>query len=170
MNVIKPHVVTITPPNIQSSVGGSASFLCVLTGCPSPNVTWFHNNSVVLPGGRVEYEFSVTSHSVTFCHLTITNVSEADIGIYKCVGNNPGGSDMSEDADLVLNTVNDAQVESQRRKRSADETEQESSSLCKQTSDPESGEQTPSTDIYYTTLYVVCLLHIARPFLIIKCG
>lgn len=77
---------------------------------------------------------------------------------------------MSEAADLVLNTVKDAQVESQRRKRSVDETEQESSSLCKQTSDPESGEQTPSTDIYYTTLHVVCPLHTAGPFLITKCG
>lgn len=152
MNVMKPEVVTITPPNLHSDVGGSATFLCVLTGCPSPNVTWFHNDAVIQPGGRVEYDLQITSHTVTFCELTISNVSEADIGVYKCVGDNPGGSDMSEDADLVLNTIQDtAQVDPQRRKRSADKTEQErSSSLCKQTSDPESGEHTPSTDIYYT--------------------
>ncbi len=130
--------------------------MCVLTGCPSPNVTWFHNNSVVQPGGRVEYELERKSHSITFCYLRISNLSEADIGLYKCVANNPGGSDMSDYADLVLDTIQDAAlVEPQRRKRSADEAEQESSSLCKQTSEPESGEQTPSTDIYYTTLRVV---------------
>ena len=107
----------------------------------------------------MEYEFNVR-HSVTLCHLIITNVSEADRGNYKCVGDNPGGSVMSEDVDLVLNS-NSAQVAPQRRKRSADEAEQESSSLCKRTSDPESGEQTPSTDIYYTTLHVVA--HCIQP-------
>ena len=70
---------------------------------------------------------------------------------------------MSGYADLELDTIQDsAQVEEpQRRKRSVDETEQESSSLCKQSSEPESGEQTPSTDIYYTTLRVVCPLRTA---------
>ena len=159
--VVGPQVVAITPANIQSNVGGRVEFMCVLTGCPSPNVTWFHNDSVVQPGGRVEYEVHVTSHSVTLCHLTISNVSEADIGLYKCVGNNPGGSDMSEYADLVLDTVQDS--ESQRRKRSADETAQESSSLCKQSSEPESGEQTPSTDIYYATHYV-WFAHCVQPY------
>lgn len=149
--------------DLQSNVGGSATFRCVVIGRPSPNVTWFHNDSVVQPGGRVEYEVKVESHSVTICHLRISNVSEADIGPYKCVGNNSGGSAMSGYADLELDTIQDSvQVEEpQRRKRSVDETEQESSSLCKQSSEPESGEQTPSTDIYYTTLRVVCPLRTA---------
>lgn len=158
MNVVKPEIITINPDVEQSNVGGSATFLCVFTGCPSPNVTWFHNNSVVPPGGRVEYDLYV-QHSVTVCHLTITNVSEADRGMYKCVGNNPGGSATSEYVGLVLNS-DDAQVASQRKKRSADE----SSSLCKQTSDPESGEQTPSTDIYYTALHVVAHCIQLSPF------
>ena len=181
MSVIKPQVVTIYPANLQSNIGESVTFLCVLRGCPSPNVTWFHNDSIVPPGGRVTYDIFVPAQGVTLCNLTISNISEADIGVYKCMGNNPGGSDMSEYAGLNIQDT-DQIVEPQRRRRSADETEQESSSLCEQASDPESGEQTPNTDIYYTAQCVVCPLHACRlpihlatalqpgPFLITRCG
>ena len=127
--VIEPRL-EIEPLNESGDIGGSVEFSCVFSGCPSPNVTWFHNNTVLSPGGRVEYDI-YTQHRITICFLTIHNVSEADRGLYKCVGGNPGGIVSSSPVDLTLNS--DVQIV---KKRSADS----SLSLCKQISDPESGE------------------------------
>ena len=144
MSVAKPELV-VMPVTKQSNLGEDASFSCVFIGCPSPNVTWFRDDTLLLPGGRVEYELYI-QHRITVCHLTIKNVSEADKGLYKCVGDNPGGNASSDFVDLVLNS--DTEVVLQRRRRSTDETEQQSS-LCKWTSDPESGER-PQALIFTT--------------------
>ena len=130
----------------MSSLGGNVRFSCVFSGCPPPNVTWFHNDSAISPGGRVT-SIVHPSHSLTICHLDISDVLDVDVGLYKCVGENPGGVKSSANVELRLDS--DVSTNAARRKRSEDDVSSwPENSLCEQASDPESGKAVIQ---YYTT-------------------
>ena len=137
-SVISPELI-VSPSDETKSVGENVRFSCVFTGCPPPNVTWFHNDTVLLPGGRVAVEVYM-HHRLTICHLTINNVSETDTGPYMCVGDNVGGNSSSNTVDLQISNPSTVSL----RKRAVDSLSLLSaeSLLCKQISDPESGERT----------------------------
>ena len=133
-NAMKP-VLMVMPANMTTGLGGSVRFTCVFSGCPAPNVTWFHKGTALEHGGRVIYE-QHQQHRLTICQLNISNVSEEDTGTYKCVGGNLAGNTSSELVGLQL-------MDASRTKRSmgsSSSLQSQKRTLCKQNSDPESGE------------------------------
>ena len=136
LNHVKPKLV-LMPHNNTAGIGGEARFTCVFSGCPAPNVTWFHENNELEHGGRVNYKLHIQSRH-TVCHLTISNVSEQDTGTYKCVGGNDAGNSSSDLVDLKI-----MEEKSLTKRSVADDSSSQSSakrSLCQQSSGPESGE------------------------------
>lgn len=135
-NAVKP-VLVVMPANKTTDIGEEVRFTCVFSGCPAPDVTWFHKNTALTHGGRVDYEQYILPR-ITVCHLKISNVSEEDTGTYKCVGGNDAGNSSSGLVDLKLtkeSTVTKRSVEAD-----ASPSQSAKRSLCQQISDPESGE------------------------------
>ncbi|KAK2709050.1 hypothetical protein QYM36_014620 [Artemia franciscana] len=68
------------------------------TGKPAPDVTWYHEGTLLQPGGRVEIETSSQSST-----LKITNVKRLDRGEYVVRLSSPIG----EDSQAILVTITD---------------------------------------------------------------
>jgi hypothetical protein len=66
---------------------------CILTvvaaGDPAPDITWFKNDCILLPGGRFSVESDVNSGK---CELKIERLHETDGGCYKCLARNDHGA------------------------------------------------------------------------------
>ena len=74
-----------------------ASFHCILTGCPPPEVRWYHNGTLVEAGSkRIIDSSSIPVARITVCTLSIADVSATDLGNYQCFGNNTIGSTQSQ--------------------------------------------------------------------------
>ena len=142
-------VIRVSPAHVTRHVGGFAKFTCAFSGCPAPNVTWFLNNVTVVTGGRVVYEIFPSHTTLTVCNLKIYDLSDADVGSYKCVGENSGGVSSAE-ANLTLSN-------SQTRKRRSfeDSSSQPENLLCEQSSNPESGKR---LCIYTTRRFNACII------------
>ncbi|XP_046567802.1 contactin-5-like isoform X2 [Haliotis rubra] len=68
---------------IKGELGEDIKLECIFSGRPLPNISWRHSNVVLESAGRV-----LVSHS----SVVITNVTEADRGIYTCTGENASGT------------------------------------------------------------------------------
>ena len=95
--------VVITHP-ISSTINSSqtATFACVFTGYPPPNVTWERNGNLLQRGSRIqihEMGNSITGRTST---LTVTDTTVEDTGNYICNASNSRGYKLS---DSVLLTV-----------------------------------------------------------------
>ena len=149
-----PFLVFGGPLSRESNIGRNVMFTCIFKGYPSPNVTWFfHNKTVLSRGGRIVTTSMESRMAVS--HLTIMNVSEADTGYYRCVGQNSHGRN-SSNMQLVVN--NGTQ---KRRKRLSPNGGMEliiRTLLCK---GPESGERISTLRLHHTIIYATCglLLH-----------
>ncbi|XP_062571039.1 myosin light chain kinase, smooth muscle-like isoform X2 [Saccostrea cucullata] len=87
--ILKPHTVEVKS-------GGSAIFLCRVTGFPTPNIVWTTNGRTINNDDQ---------HKISFgedCVLEIRNASQSDSGIYTCTLTNPAGA-VSMDARLIVN-------------------------------------------------------------------
>lgn len=113
---------------MTSHTGGVATFSCVLSGCPVPDVEWYHGNEVVKVNDRVRTDM-IKSHEVVAGHLTILNLQEQDSGSYHCKGTTDAGNATTNIVEL---TVEDTT----RRKRSIEEdTVEPSEDLCQNSKD-----------------------------------
>ncbi|CAH1247003.1 HMCN2 [Branchiostoma lanceolatum] len=91
-------VFTVTPSPSSVSRGGSAIFNCVVTGSPSPSLSWTNNNNVVIVNnGR----FTVYPNN----SLVVTDVRDTDAGFYTCHATNSFGTNA---ASAILNVFSSA--------------------------------------------------------------
>ena len=97
--LIAAPVIVMGPSNETRLEGDVAIFVCLAEAEPLHNVTWyFQDNDVPLSGSRYTIE---PSNDPNYGQLTVSNVTEADTGIYTCLVSNVHGKD-SASAYLVV--------------------------------------------------------------------
>ena len=86
--------------------------VCLFTGCPVPNVTWFHFDESIHSDGRRQVlkdhfnEHLTSSSGYTLCLLKIQRLSMEDVGEYRCVGENSEGNASSDPTIVeIINTA-----------------------------------------------------------------
>ena len=87
--------ITAHPQNETKKEGDNATFICIATANPLPNISWNKEGTPLSNNSRV-------SLSAENKHLTITNVDKADNGEYRCVATNSLGNDTSNPAYLEV--------------------------------------------------------------------
>lgn len=96
----EPPKLSVPPDTLCAHEGDMAQFHCVLTGCPPPEVRWYHNGTLIETGNQrkrlVTNSFPFSQSQITVCTLSIAEVSATDIGNYQCFGNNTEGSIQSQ--------------------------------------------------------------------------
>jgi hypothetical protein len=80
------------PANTSALLGSDVSLACVARGDPPPEITWKRENGD-LPLKRAHFDEE---------RFLISNVSEADVGVYLCVAENKAGSIVSAATVSVL--------------------------------------------------------------------
>ncbi|XP_042192252.1 muscle M-line assembly protein unc-89-like [Callorhinchus milii] len=88
-----------TPPkfvksllNCSTSLGGSASFQCIVTGAPKPTVTWYMNDKMLQGCGNYLIQEKDPGHHF----LVIPFVTKYDVGTYRCKAVNKTGNAVTE--------------------------------------------------------------------------
>nr|AJA37893.1 I-type lectin-like protein 3 [Littorina littorea] len=64
---------------LQIDQGQNSSLICAASGIPAPNITWTKSDGGFLPVGVAQYRSHI---------LPMTNVTVADMGVYRCVADN----------------------------------------------------------------------------------
>ena len=64
-------------------MGESVTFTCVVSGIPTPTVTWYHNGTQLSAGGVI----SISDNTLNISSLTVGHT-----GMYQCFANNVVGS------------------------------------------------------------------------------
>ena len=121
--------VVVAPKDMAINIGESLKLQCVFRGKPSPEVTWFHNGQPVSEDSRRTIS-KVPQSPYVNCILSIDNVTQEDLGNYKCQGNNTYGS-----KDTEFGTVTSTTDTSSTSKRSV----MEESPLCRSKAPSNSG-------------------------------
>ncbi|XP_033098271.1 uncharacterized protein LOC117102173 isoform X3 [Anneissia japonica] len=92
--VVTINVEMATPPEFafrpQSRVverGSTAKFICVLKGCPKPEVTWF-NHGIILRDSKKHRSYEGIENMFV---LEVTDVDPSDAGEYVCTASNSEG-------------------------------------------------------------------------------
>ncbi|XP_071942485.1 uncharacterized protein [Antedon mediterranea] len=92
--VVTIDVEMVTPPEFafrpQSRVveqGNTAKFICVLKGCPKPEVTWFKNGIILRSSKKYRSYEGIENMFV----LEVTDVDPSDTGEYVCTASNAEG-------------------------------------------------------------------------------
>ena len=79
-----PPGMTKSPSNdLERLVKQRVTFTCVVSGIPTPTVTWYHNGAQLSAGGVI----SISGNSLTISSLTVGHT-----GMYQCFANNVVGS------------------------------------------------------------------------------
>ena len=90
------------PPDTLSAPQGSVvMFRCVFTGCPIPDVSWYHNGTLVQSDNKTEIS-NVPIHGLKLCSLRIDGVTTRDVGNYQCIGSNIKGNYSSQVVQLTV--------------------------------------------------------------------
>ncbi|KAL0893857.1 hypothetical protein ABMA27_013972 [Loxostege sticticalis] len=80
-----PPVMQTAPSNLTVLDGKDASIACRAIGAPTPNVTWYFNDSLIINlSGRLQ--------ALDEGDLLITSTTTADTGKYTCVRSNDAGN------------------------------------------------------------------------------
>lgn len=82
-----PPLIDVSPQSqVQAEAGGNVSFGCHVIGDPEPEVTW------LLDGRAINHPWVLLESddglSDKWLNVSISNVSDADVGVYTCVANN----------------------------------------------------------------------------------
>ena len=87
LHTAAPGATLLPPDDLEKLVRQSYTFTCIVSGIPTPTVTWYHNNMELSAGGVI----SVTRMSLSTSMLTISNLAESHTGIYQCFASNVVG-------------------------------------------------------------------------------
>jgi len=90
----KPEITT-HPQGVTPKEGNNVTVSCSAIGNPSPSITWTKNGSIISTAADSRITFGADNKT-----LTITNVSRADSGQYKCVASNGLGKATSSAATM----------------------------------------------------------------------
>ncbi|GJQ81159.1 putative leucine rich repeat C-terminal domain protein [Trypoxylus dichotomus] len=84
-----PPRISVSPQRqVQAEAGGNVSFGCHVTGDPEPEVTWLlEGQTINHPWVLLESDEGIST-SNKWLNVSISNVSDADVGVYTCVANN----------------------------------------------------------------------------------
>ena len=81
-------MITKKPPfDLEQLIGQSVTFTCVLSGIPTPSVTWYHNGVQLSAGGVI----SISRNSLNISVLSISSLAVEDTGMYQCFASNVVG-------------------------------------------------------------------------------
>ena len=81
-------MITKEPPfDLEQLIGQSVTFSCVLSGIPTPSVTWYHNGAHLSAGGVI----SISRNSPNISVLSISSLAVEDTGMYQCFASNVVG-------------------------------------------------------------------------------
>ena len=72
--------VNVSSPVVTVNAGNEAILDCMVSGVPTPTVTWSHNGDTISSSDRL----SIDSEGV----LRIMNIQLNDMGVYKCNASN----------------------------------------------------------------------------------
>ena len=87
--IIVAPLITTQPQGGSVTEGDNVTLSCNASGNPVPEISWTRDGSLVSSGDqRISFEAGNIQ-------LTITNVSRADTGEYRCVADNSEGNDTS---------------------------------------------------------------------------
>lgn len=76
---VAPYLTVFsTPPTIPS--GGPGTLACVAMGFPAPQVTWYHNGSLLLSDGGV----TVSGSTVGTSTVDVSSANSSNSGNYSC--------------------------------------------------------------------------------------
>ncbi|KAG6457151.1 hypothetical protein O3G_MSEX010145 [Manduca sexta] len=101
-NCRHPEIKT-DPQDVQVSFGNDATFTCVASGEPEPDIIWLRDSTAVpLDGSRYELLDNGT--------LMVHEPDENDVGVFECMAVNPAGAAHSKPAKMIVQR--DAQGES----------------------------------------------------------
>ena len=87
--IIVAPLITTQPQSGSVTEGDNVTLSCNASGNPVPEISWTRDGSPVSSGDR-RISFEAGNRQ-----LTITNVSRADSGEYRCVADNSEGNDTS---------------------------------------------------------------------------
>ena len=73
--------------DLQQLIGQSVTFTCVVSGIPTPTVTWYHNGVQLSAGGAI----SISRNSANVSVLSISSLAVEDTGMYQCFASNVVG-------------------------------------------------------------------------------
>ena len=99
----EPVDILTNPIDVVNYTAGSAQFLCLGSGIPAPDITWFRNNSQISADEEritIETESSmIDNEQNTTSVLTIDNLQISDTAYYHCIASNDGatGTDVAFD-------------------------------------------------------------------------
>ena len=71
------------PFDLEQLIGQSVTFTCVVSGIPTPTVTWYHNGAELSADGVI----SISGNTLNISSLTVGHT-----GMYQCFANNVVGS------------------------------------------------------------------------------
>ena len=92
--IIVAPLITTQPQGGPVTEGDNVTLSCNASGIPVPTITWTRNGSV-LNSSVARISLGAESRE-----LTITNISRADSGDYRCVADNSKGTNISHAATL----------------------------------------------------------------------
>ena len=104
----EPVDILTDPVDVVNYTAGSAQFLCLGSGIPTPDITWFRNNSQITADEEritIETEISVIDNEQnTTSVLTTDNLQISDTAYYHRIASNDGatGTDVAFD-DVSVN-------------------------------------------------------------------
>lgn len=92
------------PTTSNISIGENFTLTCTASAFPLPNITWLHNDSIVIENSRITTTQTTTPRTVT-SSITINNATVSDSGTYVCRVGAPSGTNFNttaSDTALIL--------------------------------------------------------------------
>ena len=82
-----PMITRMPAFDLEQLIGQSVSFTCVVSGVPTPTVTWYHNGAQLSTGG----EISIRRNSPNVSVLFLSSLAVNQTGMYQCFASNVVG-------------------------------------------------------------------------------
>ena len=97
----RPHLLSIVavavdthPQNTNVSIHDDFTLSCTASAFPLPNITWFHNSSLVVETSLITIFQTTTNRTFTSTIMT-ANATSSDSGTYVCRASAPPGTDFN---------------------------------------------------------------------------